>query len=293
MDYAAVPAIVKLRTESLTGQQNHLPQKINIIPCFQRWIRSHTSTQRFMADFRSLWRRFFFRLLTTLMSHHLSSIRKYSYTEFSAQRMDDKCEWALLRFSRQRSVCSTSDMLKFRRRCPTILYWTALRKHPNVRKQVGRSRLSPGPWPRKQKNPDNLKQLTPPQLSLPSMLRCRLLQIFPAASCSFFQVWTQSAACSRPPKLVNKTNIFFRDRAILFLRRVMCFSSHPVMFFSMKSLQSKQPYSPELIDRSLRLLCFNDSKWLERTRTLYQWIHNLKHAIQQKYCHFYISSQLL
>lgn len=34
--------------------------------------------------------------------------------------MDDKCEWALLRFSRQRSVCSTSDMLKF-----TIRYWTA------------------------------------------------------------------------------------------------------------------------------------------------------------------------
>lgn len=39
--------------------------------------------------------------------------------------MDDKCVWALLRFSRQRSVCSTSDMLKFRKRCPTILYWTA------------------------------------------------------------------------------------------------------------------------------------------------------------------------
>lgn len=64
-------------------------------------------------------------------------------------------------------------------------------------------------WPvaQKTKNPDNLKQLTPPQLSLPSMLRC----IFPAASCSFFQVWTQSAACSRPPKPMNETSIFFRE----------------------------------------------------------------------------------
>lgn len=58
-------------------KRNHLLQKINIIPCFQRWIRGHTSTQRFMADFGSLWRRFFFRLLTTLIP---SSIRKYSYT---------------------------------------------------------------------------------------------------------------------------------------------------------------------------------------------------------------------
>lgn len=184
-------------------------------------------------------------------------------------------------------------MLKFKRCCQIILYSTALRKHPNVRIQVGQYRLSPGPWPRKQKNPDNLKELTPPQLSLPAC--------FAADCCNFSQ--QQAAPSSRSEHSLQpvqghrtrwmKTNIFFRERTISFLRCVMCFSILTVGYFSTKSLQSLQAYSPELIDRSLRLLCFNDSKWLECTRTLYQWIHILKHAIQQKYCHFYISSQLL
>lgn len=80
-----------------------------------------------------------------------------------------------------------------------------------------------------------------------STLRC----IFPAASCSFFQVWTQAAACSRPLKPLNETSIFFRERVIFFVRRVMCFSSHAAVCFSTESQQSTQAYSPELIDRSL------------------------------------------
>lgn len=64
-------------------KRNHLLQKINIIPCFQRWIRGHTSTQRFMADFGSLWRRFFFRLLTTLIPSLLENIATHFQRIFS------------------------------------------------------------------------------------------------------------------------------------------------------------------------------------------------------------------
>lgn len=65
------------------------------------------------------------------------------------------CGWQLRVSTAElrQAASSTADMLKFRGRGPAILYWGALRKHPNVRKQVGRSRLSPGPWPRKQKKP--------------------------------------------------------------------------------------------------------------------------------------------
>lgn len=127
-------------------KRNHLLQKINIIPCFQRWIRGHTSTQTFMADFGSLWRRFFFRLLTTLIP---SSIRKYSYT-FSKNFQPNI--WMITTSKHSWGSASVQyDGLKFRRCCPATLYRTALQKHPNVRKQVGRYRLSLGPWPRKQK----------------------------------------------------------------------------------------------------------------------------------------------
>lgn len=160
MDYVAVPAIVRLRTESLTGQQNHLPRKINIITLLFSKVNKRSHIDPEVHGWR--WKLVKEILIQVTHNSGVSSLHLLENIATRFQRIFSPtygCKRALL----NGLGGSTADLLKFRRCCPIILYRTALRKHPNVRKQVGWYRLSPGPWPRKQKNPDNLKQLTPPQ----------------------------------------------------------------------------------------------------------------------------------
>lgn len=105
-----------------------------------------------MADFGSLWRRFFSRLPTTLQSHPFiyQKIQLHIFKDFPAWHTGANCERALLRFSRQRSVRSTTDLLTFRRWCPIILYWTAMRKKP-PKCQETRCSIQAVTWPLAQK----------------------------------------------------------------------------------------------------------------------------------------------